>query len=77
MVFPDLTAERVEEYSSAYFNTFNVLLPLLDLNDFMGGVVTRLLRDGFRDDDPESVLALLVFALGQLAIEGVLGQPTS
>jgi hypothetical protein len=77
VVFPDLTVERVNEYSSAYFNTFNVLLPLLDLNDFLDDVVARLLREGFRDDDPESVLALLVFALGQLAVEGVVGQPTS
>jgi hypothetical protein len=67
----------VNEYSSAYFNTFNVLLPLLNSDDFLGDVVARLLREGFRDDDPESVLALLVFALGQLAIEGVIGRPTS
>jgi hypothetical protein len=77
VVFPDLTVERVDEYSSAYFNTFNVLLPLLNPDDFIGGVVARLLREGYRDDDPESVLALLVFALGQLAVEGVMGRPTS
>jgi hypothetical protein len=77
VVFSDLTVERVNEYSSAYFNTFNVLFPLLNSNDFLSGVVARLLREGFRDDDPESVLALLVFALGQLAIEGVVGWPTS
>jgi hypothetical protein len=72
-----LTVERVNDCPSAYFNTFDVLLPLLNLDDFLGGVVARLLREGFRDDDPESVLALLVFALGQLAIEGVVGRPTS
>jgi hypothetical protein len=77
VIFLDLTAERVDKYSSAYFNTFNVLLPLLNPDDFIGGVVARLLREGYKDDDPESVLALLVFALGQLAIEGVMGQPTS
>ncbi|KAM0698008.1 hypothetical protein Q7P36_002862 [Cladosporium allicinum] len=76
-VFPDLSAERVHEYSSAYFNTFNVLLPLLDLDIFVGGAVARFLREGYRDDDPQSVLALLVFALGQLAIEGIVGRPTS
>lgn len=73
--FPTLTIQRVYEYSSAYFNTFNALLPLLDQDLFMDGIVARLLRDGYRDDDPESVLALLVFALGQLAIEGVTGYP--
>jgi hypothetical protein len=76
-VFPDLTVERVDEYSSAYFNTFNVLLPLLDPDIFISGAVARLLREGYKDDDLEGVLALLVFALGQLAIEGVVGRPTS
>lgn len=75
VVFPSLTIQQVNEYSSAYFNTFNVLVPLLDLDLFMDGIVARLLRDGYRDD-PGSVLALLVFALGQLAIEGVTGHPT-
>jgi hypothetical protein len=77
VVFPALTVERVDEYSSAYFNTFNVLLPLLDPDIFMSGAVARLLREGYKDDDLEGVLALLVFALGQLAIEGVVGRPTS
>jgi hypothetical protein len=74
--FPGLTIQQVDEYTSAYFHTFNMLLPLLELDLFMGSVVARLLREGYRDDDPESVLALLVFALGQLAIEGVTGRPT-
>lgn len=43
---------------------------------FVDEVVARLLRQGYRDDDPESVIALLVFALGQLAIDGVIGHPT-
>lgn len=73
--FPGLTIRRVNEYSSAYFNTFNMLLPLLDLDLFMDSIVTRVLREGYRNDDLESVVALLVFALGQLAIEGVTGRP--
>jgi hypothetical protein len=74
--FPGLTIRQVDEYASAYFQTFDMLLPLLELDLFMGSVVARLLREGYRDDDPESVLALLVFALGQLAIEGVTGRPS-
>lgn len=77
VVFPALPIQRVYEYCAAYFNTFNVLCPLLDLDLFMDRVVTRLLQEGYADDDPESVVALLVFALGQLAIEGVTGRPTS
>jgi hypothetical protein len=52
------------------------LLPLLDANMFVDGVVARLLQEGYRDDEPEGVLTLLVFALGQLTIEGMMGQPT-
>lgn len=52
-----------------------MLLPLLDLDLFMDSTVTRVLREGYRNDDLESVVALLVFALGQLAIEGVTGRP--
>jgi hypothetical protein len=76
-VFPSLTIQKVKEYSAAYFNTFNVLLPLLDPHTFMDTVVARLLREGYREDDPESVLALLVFALGKLAMGSVFDWPTS
>jgi hypothetical protein len=76
-IFPDLTVGQVQKYSVAYFNTFNVLLPLLDLESFMTEIVARLLRDGLKDNDPESVLALLVFALGQLAVGGVVEPPAS
>jgi hypothetical protein len=45
------------------------MFPLLILDDSVSNVVARVLRHGYRDDDPESVIALLVFALGQLAVE--------
>lgn len=77
VAFPSLTVQQVNELSSAYFRSFNVLLPLLDMDLFMDKIVSRLLQDGYRNDDPESVLALLVFALGQLAIEGSTGKPTN
>jgi len=67
----------VDEYSSADFNTFNVLLPLLDPDIFMSGAAARLLREGYKDGDLEGVLRLLVFALRQLAIEEVVGRHTS
>jgi hypothetical protein len=43
----------------------------------MSEVLTRLPQRSHRDDEPEGVLACLAFALGQLAVEGVLEQPTS
>lgn len=75
--FSNLTIVHVDEYSTAYFSTFNMLLPLLDPDIFMDRVVARLLREGYQDDDPESFLALTVFALGQLAIESVHDRPPS
>lgn len=41
----------------------------------MNRTVAPLLRDGYADGDPHAVLALLVFALGQVAIEGVFERP--
>lgn len=77
VVFPDLSIQQVSDYSTAYFNTFNRLFPLLDLDLFMDRVVTKVLCQGYGDDDPESVLALLVFALSRLAIDGVYEPSTS
>jgi hypothetical protein len=76
-IFLNLTIWQVHEYSAAYFNTFNVSSPLLDLDTFMTGMEARLSQQGCRDDDPEGVLSCLVFALGQLAVGGVSDQPTS
>lgn len=75
--FPTLTIQQIREYTDAYFNTFNVLCPILNHDAFTNDIVARLLRDGYADGDPQAVLALMVFALGQLAIEGVFGNPIS
>lgn len=75
VAFPTLTVQQIQEYSDAYFNTFNVLYPLLSRHTFMNEIVARLLREGYADGDAGAVLALLVFALGQLAIEGVFDRP--
>jgi hypothetical protein len=76
VILSDLSVQQVDAYSAAYFNTFNKLFPLLDPDLFMDGAVARLLDQGYRDDDPESVLALLVFALGRLAHESILQDAT-
>lgn len=73
--FPSLTIQKVGEYSAAYFRTFNTMFPLLILDEFMNNTVARVLQHGYRDDDPEGVIALLVFALGQLAMEGAFNPP--
>ncbi|KAL1305957.1 hypothetical protein AAFC00_004095 [Neodothiora populina] len=75
--FTELTMDRVQRLANAYFNTFNLLLPILDQEQFMEDVVGSVMRNGFADGDPSACLALLVFALGQVAIDGVYGEPVS
>ena len=77
VAFPTLSIQQIQEQCDAYFNTFNVLFPLLDRDAFMNETVAPLLRDGYGDGDVNAVLALLVFALGQVAIEGVFERPIS
>jgi hypothetical protein len=72
-----LTVEQIREYANAYFETFEVLRPVLDRNAFMTGTVARVMREGYKDGDPGAVLALMVFALGKTAIEGTVGEPIS
>lgn len=71
VAFPTLTIQQIQEYSDAYFNTFHGLCALLNHESFMDDIVARLLRQGHGDGDAGSVLALLVFALGQVVIESV------
>ncbi|KAK3665185.1 hypothetical protein LTR22_003992 [Elasticomyces elasticus] len=77
VAFPTLTIQQIQEFSDAYFNTFNVLHPILNRETFMNFIVARLLREGYGDGDAGSVLALMVFALGKVAVEGVLHRPVS
>jgi hypothetical protein len=77
VAFPSLTIQLIQEQCEAYFNTFNVLFPLLNRDAFMNATVAPLLREGYADGDPNAVLALLVFALGQVAIDGVFDRPIS
>nr|POE79322.1 hypothetical protein CFP56_07387 [Quercus suber] len=77
VAFPSLTLQSVQEYTDAYFNTFNILFPLLDREVFINEIVSHVLTTGYSDGDAHSVLALMVFALGQVAVEGVFGHPIS
>ena len=77
VAFPTLSIQQIQEFCDAYFNTFNILFPILDREAFMNGTVAPLLRDGYGDGDPKAVLALLVFALGKVAIEAVFERPIS
>jgi hypothetical protein len=76
-LFPTITIQQVQEYTDAYFDTFNLICPILRYDSFRDEISSRLLREGYADGDPECVLALMVYALGQVAIEGVFGEPIS
>lgn len=69
-IYPELTIRRVDELCNSYFDTFNSLFPLLEMHSFLDGTIARLTREGYKDGDPEAVIGLLVFALGELAIDG-------
>ncbi|KAG9237094.1 hypothetical protein BJ875DRAFT_178961 [Amylocarpus encephaloides] len=72
--FPALTRETVDRLATAYFETFNVIYPFMDRQNFLSDTLVKVQTEGF-DGDKDSVIALLVFALGELALEGLHGLP--
>jgi hypothetical protein len=74
--FPALTREVMHRLATTYFDTFNFLYPFMDRQNFISDTLTRVHTEGF-DGDIDSVIALLVFALGELAIDGSRGPPIS
>lgn len=76
VVFPSLTRDAMHRLATAYFDTFNFLYPFMDRQIFLSETLTKVYTEGF-NGDADSIVALLVFALGELAIEGSRGQPIS
>ena len=74
ITFPALTGDMMNRLATAYFDTFNFIYPFMDRQNFMSDTLTRVHTEGF-NGDTDSVIALLVFALGELAIEGSRGNP--
>jgi hypothetical protein len=73
-IFPRLTQDIMQHLATAYFDTFNFIYPFMDRQTFISGTLSKVHTEGF-DNEPDSVIALLVFALGELAIEGSRGNP--
>ena len=73
----NLTIERMMQLSDSYFRSFNVLLPILNYDVFVTTTLEKFTSEGFAEGDVNAVLALFVFALGELASEGVFGQPVN
>jgi hypothetical protein len=72
--FPRLTLDVMHQLATAYFDTFNLIYPFMDRQNFISDTLTKVHTEGF-DGDPDSVIALLVFALGEVALEGSRGNP--
>jgi hypothetical protein len=64
----------MHQLATAYFDTFNFVYPFMDRQGFISDTLTKVCTEGF-NSDPDSVIALLVFALGELATEGMRGYP--
>jgi hypothetical protein len=68
VAFPGLDYSTMLQLSTAYFDTFNGVYPFMDQQIFLQDTMARVWFEGF-NGDTDSVIALLVFALGQLAID--------
>jgi hypothetical protein len=75
VTFANLTEDRMMRLTDSYFDTYNVLYPLIDRDDFEERVVSQVIEEGFGYGDSASVISLLVFALGQIAIDGQWAPP--
>ncbi|KAH8602747.1 hypothetical protein B0O99DRAFT_498383 [Bisporella sp. PMI_857] len=74
VTFPTLNRAEMHRLATSYFDTFNLIYPFMDRQTFLLETLARVHSEGF-DGDTDSVIALLVFALGELAIESAAGPP--
>lgn len=74
VTFPDLTYDTMLRLSTAYFDSFNFIYPFMDRQNFISDTLMKVNSEGF-NGDTDSVIALLVFALGEVAMEGSRGNP--
>lgn len=75
VAFPELTDGHLQRLSDNYFGTFNVLYPILDREEFNRGPLFRARRHGYTYGDFDTVIVLLVLALGELGEMSLNGQP--
>lgn len=72
--FPDLSYDIMLRLANSYFDTFNLIYPFMDRQTFLSETMIKVSSEGF-NGDTDSVIALLVLALGELAAEGIRGMP--
>lgn len=69
-----MTWETMQRLSKSYFDTFNLIYPIMDRQLFQTEVLPAIASHGF-DESSSSTLACLVFALGEVAMSAVQGAP--
>ncbi|KAG4442313.1 hypothetical protein IFR05_002237 [Cadophora sp. M221] len=74
VTFPALTRDAMYRLTAAYFDTFNFLYPFMDRRTFESDTLVKVCSEGF-DGDVDSVIALMIFCLGDVALEGQTGDP--
>ncbi|KIM92758.1 hypothetical protein OIDMADRAFT_173784 [Oidiodendron maius Zn] len=67
--FLHLTRDIMHQLATAYFDTFNLIYPFMDRQGFISDTLIKVYTEGF-NDDTDSVIALLIFVLGEISIEG-------
>lgn len=72
---PGFSLEHVHRLTRAYFCTFNILYPILCAQTFASEILGPFLQGTYQDDDIKACIALLVLALGQVAIDAQYGEP--
>lgn len=70
----NMSWDSMQRLAKAYFDTFNLLYPIMDRHVFQTEDLPSIASHGF-DDSSSSTLACLVFALGDVAISAVQGAP--
>lgn len=72
---PPLNLWQIQELSDVYFNSYNKFCPILDRATFVDNVVAVAWQNYMQATDSATILTLLVCALGQVGLEGVVGEP--
>lgn len=74
VTFRDLDYNTMHNLATSYFDTFNLIYPFMDRQNFISDTLAKVHSEGF-NGDADSVIALLVFGLGELALQGIRGDP--
>lgn len=82
-VLSSLTWDSIQVLTKAFFDTFNLMHPIVDRQAFVSTVLPAILTNGLVfDESIQSTLTYLIFALGEVAIDayshpGVKGRITT